>query len=368
MPSIDAYSQRTLRSFTVRRRVDAPWIDGFVVTASGKVPRVQTALDFRDCLGSVKARWDIGRMNYRVPPGLYAAGNPGIGSTVLVSANYKMSFDRLRSVLPGRDAWILVLDTDGVNVWCSAGKGTFGTDEIVRRVQESGLERVVSHRTLVVPQLGAPGVSAHEVQRRCGFRVEYGPVQAEDLPAFLDSGMKASPDMRRVRFRLRDRAVLIPVELVMGAKYAVLLALAFLLLGGVSGGGYSLAGVRTIGLKSAAVVLGAFLAGAVLGPILLPWLPGRAFSAKGAALGLVLVAGIGAWDIFRNGGVASWLHAAAWMAITPALTSFVVMNFTGASTFTSLSGVRREMRFALPLQVAAAAIGFGFWLGGLFAA
>ncbi len=346
--------------------VDAPWYDGFVNTAAGGVPRVKTGLNVGDRIGAVKVRWGIRRMNYRVAAGLYAVGDPGPESPVLVSANYKMSFDRLRSALPGRDAWILVLDTEGVNVWCAAGKGTFGTDEIVRRVQECGLIHILSHRVLVVPQLGAPGVSAHEVKRRSGFRVEYGPVRAEDLPAFLDAGMKASPGMRRVRFGLRDRAALIPVELVAGAKYALLLAAGFFLLGGLNASGYSLAGALSTGFAGAALVLGAFLAGGILGPILLPWLPGRAFSVKGAALGLFLVAAMGVYAPWRHSVFGSWLHTASWLAMAPALASFVVMNFTGASTYTSLSGVRREMRFALPLQGTAAVVGFGFWLGGLF--
>ncbi|MEW6720605.1 MAG: mercury methylation corrinoid protein HgcA [Thermodesulfobacteriota bacterium] len=341
-------------------------------TAAGsnaaKAPRVSTQLTLTDRIGAIKVRWGIGRMSYRVVPGLYAVGDPQAESPVLVSANYKMSFDRLRRVLSGRNAWILVLDTDGVNVWCSAGKGTFGTEEIVRRVQLCAVDRVVSHRTLVVPQLGAPGVSAHEVRRRCGFRVEYGPVRAEDLPAFLDAGMKATPGMRRVRFGLRDRIVLIPVELVTGAKYALLLSAVFLLLGGLGAGGYSLAGIRTTGVEGAALVLGAFLGGGILGPILLPWLPGRAFSVKGAVLGLVFAAGPGIYSLLGNGLATSWLHAATWLALAPALTSFVVMNFTGASTFTSLSGVQREMRYALPMQAAFAVIGLGFWLSGLFVA
>ena len=112
-----------------------------------------------------------------VDPGLYAVGHPTPESPVLVSANYKMSFDRLRSQLTGLTHGCLVLDTRGVNVWCSAGKGTFGTDEIVGRVRANRLGEIVSHRTLVVPQLGAPGVAAHQVKNRCGFRVVYGPVQ-----------------------------------------------------------------------------------------------------------------------------------------------------------------------------------------------
>ena len=101
-------------------------------------------------------RWGIGRMLYRVEPGLYAVGRPDPQSPVLVSANYKLSFDRLRRQLGGWDAWILVLDTKGVNVWCAAGKGTFGTDELVGRVESCRLAEVVAHRRLIVPQLARP--------------------------------------------------------------------------------------------------------------------------------------------------------------------------------------------------------------------
>ncbi len=354
----------------------APWIDGGIVTAAGQIPRVRTALSGRDRLGAFKARWAIGRMRYSIPPGLYAVGAPGADAPVMVSANYKLSFDHLRSALHGHDAWILVLDTRGINVWCAAGKGTFGTDEIVRRVESCGLTAIVSHRKLIVPQLGAPGVSAHLVRQRCGFRVAYGPVRARDLPAFLAAGLKASGEMRSVRFRLRDRAVLIPVELVVGAKYFLLAAAAMVLLGGLGRGGYTLQGVRAAGLPSAAVVLGAFCAAAVLGPTMLPWLPGRAFSVKGAALGLALVGAVaagalatGAWPGVP-GSRPPWpvpgLHLAAYALLIPAIASFTVMNFTGATTFTSLSGVLREMRFAVPAQIAGAVIGLGLWVAGLF--
>ncbi len=63
---------------------------------------------------------------------------------MLVSGNYKLSFDHLRGSLAGRDAWILVLDTHGINVWCAAGKGLFGTDEVVRWVEAVGLSSLVA--------------------------------------------------------------------------------------------------------------------------------------------------------------------------------------------------------------------------------
>src|SRR3972149_4169926 len=75
--------------------------------------------------------WGIGRDRCRVAPGLYALGAPGGDSPVLVTANYKLTFDVLRRDAAGLDAWILVLDTRGINVWCAAGEGTFGTEEAI---------------------------------------------------------------------------------------------------------------------------------------------------------------------------------------------------------------------------------------------
>jgi len=116
-----------------------------------KITPTSAELTFRDILGTWKARWGIGRMNFIVEPGLYSLGKPDKNSPVLVSANYKMSFDKLRKELKGIDAWILVLDTKGINVWCAAGKGTFGTQELLNRIAIVQLEKVVSHRTVIFP-------------------------------------------------------------------------------------------------------------------------------------------------------------------------------------------------------------------------
>lgn len=344
----------------------APWGVGTLDTPAGLVPQVDTRLRPADHLGAWRARWGVGRMRYRVDPGLYAVGRPTSESPVLVSANYKLSFDTLRSQLAGIDAWLLVLDTQGVNVWCSAGKGTFGTDEIVGRVKANRLDQVVSHRTLILPQLAAPGVAAHQVKNRCGFRVVYGPVRAADLPAFLANGMKATPEMRRVAFPLWDRLVLVPIELVRWAKYAVLLALSLLFLAGLGPNGYSWQGVADAGVISAGVLLALYVASNVLGPALLPWLPGRALSLKGAWLGVALAAVLaGAWRL-TFGLTETWAACLGWGLLITAIASFITMNFAGSTTYTSLSGVRREMRVAVPLQLAAAVTGIVLWVAGRF--
>ena len=339
---------------------------GFVETPAASVPRVSTALGWADHLGTIKARWGIGRMDYSVEPGLYAVGTPSAGSPVLVSANYKMSFDRLRSSLTGTDAWILVLDTKGINVWCAAGKGTFGTDELVRRINATDLPDVVNHNRVIVPQLGAPGVCAYEVRKRSGFRVVYGPIRAKDLRAFLEAGMKATPEMRGVDFPFRDRLAVVPVELVLSAKYVLLIMLGLLVLAGLGLNGYSLGRAASEGLTSALMFCMAFVAGTVLTPALLPWLPGRALSIKGLWIGVALMLLLGGWNLAFPGLASSWFEVAAWCLLIPVTTSFAGMNFTGATTYTSLSGVRREMRIAVPIQAAAAIVGVILWVTGRF--
>jgi hypothetical protein len=285
----------------------------------------------------ILARWGYRRDEHRVAPGLYALGRPTHTSPVFVTANYTLSFDALRSALEGVDSYILVLDTQGINVWCAAGKGTFGTDEVARRVEETRLAELVSHRRLILPQLGAPGVAAHEVRRRTGFRVEYGPVRAADLPAYLQTG-EATPEMRRVRFDLRDRLVLIPVELVhvILPTLAAVLVL-FLLLGPVV----------------AAAAAAAVLAGTVLFPILLPWIPAQDFSSKGFVLGTLVVLPFAALYVTLAPAASRVVQFGTGLAILlalPPVTAYLALNFTGATTFASRSGVKREMRTYIPLM------------------
>jgi len=272
----------------------------------------------------------VRRNEHRVEPGLYALGNPTPISPVFVTANYTSSFDALRSALAGIDGYILVLNTYGINVWCAAGKGTFGTEEPVRRIETTQLHQVVNHRVLIVPQLGAPSVAAHTVKQRSGFKVEYGPVRAKDLPAYLKT-RQATLAMRQVRFELRDRLALISIEIV---HTFVLMALAGLIL------------FYLVNPWMAAGVVAAVLAGVVLFPILLPWLPTRAFSTKGLILS-GLVALPFAWAAFQSNAATAWWLCTGWAIAyllgLPPVTAYLALNFTGATPFTSKSSVKREM-------------------------
>lgn len=332
------------------------WVTGFISTPVGTIPRVKTQLDWGDTAGRWMVRWGINRMGYTVRPGLYAVGNPCSPSPVFVSANYKLSFDILRKNLAGIDAWILVLDTKGINVWCAAGKGTFGTREIITRVAEARLRDLVSHRTLILPQLGAPGVTARQVTKATGFKPVFGPVRAADIPAFLQSGMKASPKMRRVLFPARDRLVLTPVELVGSMKYIAAIFAVLFFMAFISPAPFSWSRVINETLYGFIPLLLADLTGAVITPFLLPWIPGRPFAWKGALTGFFMMLILIAASPFGF-TPESWIGRAALLCLGTAFSSFLALNFTGCTPFTSLSGVDREMKKALPLLIITSASG-----------
>ncbi len=328
---------------------NTPWVTGFADSPAGPVPQVSTVLSPADRFGHFRARTSSFRMSFSVRPGLYAAGRPDSSSDVFVTANYKLSFDHLRRALNGVNAWILVLDTAGINVWCAAGKGTFGTDELVKRIKSSGVEKCVEHRRVILPQLGAPGVDQGAVRKNTGFRISYGPVRADDIKKYIENGYKADERMRLVRFNIIDRGVLVPIELNAVKGKFLYFALAVLLYSALRPKGIIFGEAFTTGYPLLIAGVLAIVAGAVLTPLLLPFIPFRSFALKGLLAGAVVIAGADyLTGIFSSDG--SFFTAAVFI-LFPLLASYLALQFTGATTFTSLSGVKREIRYTLPLYI-----------------
>ena len=338
------------------------FVKDFAETPVGFIPRIGTSLKGSDIFGTFRARLGVSRDRYRVAPGLYCVGTPDEESPVLVTANYKLSFDSLRQELPGIAAWILVLDTRGVNVWCAAGKRTFSTEEVIRQVHGVGLDKLVSHRELILPQLGAPGISAHKVKKECGFKVIWGPVKAKDLKAFLNNGRKADTYMRQVTFSMGERMVLIPVELSLIVKPSLAILLAVFVLAGISPDIFSFSAAWFRGLNGAAAYLLGVVAGAVIVPTFLPWLPTRQFYIKGLLTGVIA----GIVMILLLGSSITRLESVTLLLLATSVSSYAAMNFTGATPYTSPSGVEKEMRQGIPIQIIAVVIAIVTWVAAPF--
>ncbi len=339
------------------------FVRDFIQTAAGAVPVITHGWRTDDFFSTLIVRCGIQRHQYAISPGLYAIGKPDEKSDVLVTANFKLTFDHLRKVLRNVNAWILVLDTKGVNVWCAAGKGTFSTQELVKRIKAVSLEKIVGHRRLILPQLSATGVSAKTVKKQSGFQVIFGPVRAKDIPAFLKNNRTADPGMRQVTFDLYDRFILTPVEIQIILKPALITALVVLLLSGIGPEIFSLSSAWEKGRIGLLALASGIVSGAVFTPVLLPYIPVKAFALKGLIIGapsaFITLLLAPSSSVGASGTAALFLFS-----IT--VSSFLAMNFTGSTPFTSPSGVEKEMKHYIPVQLATLLLSFGLWMYSAF--
>ncbi|MTI69662.1 MAG: acetyl-CoA synthase subunit gamma [Firmicutes bacterium] len=327
--------------------IDNKWIkhsfDGHLNTKKGLIKRIKTFISLKDKLLNAAVRLGVNRNNYKIQPGIYAVGNPNEKSQVLVTSNYKLTFDELRKNLDRLDVWILVLDTKGINVWCAAGKGTFSTEELIYRIKKHKIDKLVTHKNLILPQLSAPGVSSYKVTKYVGFKINYGPVKARDINKFLNN--KMTKDMRKVTFNLKERLLVTPLEFVYSVKYIPFIILFFLFLNILSGSSL------IDGLKDSIInivpYIGAIFIGTILFPMLIPILPFRIFSFNGILLGIIYSV-----LLFNNRLIIYdkpflWIIGNSLLLIS--IIAYLAMNFTGSTTFTSHSGVRRETIITIPI-------------------
>jgi hypothetical protein len=317
---------------------------------------IAASLTNADHFGAILCRLNNNfRMKYQVSPGLYALGNPTGESPVLVTANYKLSFNAVRSYLQNINAWILVIDTCGINVWCAAGKGSFCTKSIVKQIEASDLLSKVSHRIIILPQLGASGVSAQKLFKESGFKVKYGPVRASDIPLYLENNYTATFEMRTVQFSIVDRIKLVPMEVIPAFKKLLIVTLITAFFFGLTKTGiiYKNAYVGVLPIFIGGIV--SVISGSILTPVLLPFIPFKAFTIKGLIMGILgsvfLLTGS---SMFRND---PYLLTLSVIAI-PAFSSYLAFLFTGSTTYTSPSGVKKELKAAWPVYITASAISF----------
>jgi len=108
----------------------------------------------------------------------------------------------------------------------------------------------------------------------------------------------------------------------------------------------NLIAARPFGIADFLIYSAAVLTGSFITPVLLPLIPGRALSFKGWLTGAISTALI-AWAY-------GWftppllLLGIGYMLALPAHSAFLALNFTGATTYTSFSGVIKEMKIAIP--------------------
>lgn len=349
------------------------WIDhlieGYLPYGDKQVPILSRKRFIKDMLGSAMVRVGLWRMNYTFPPGLYLIGEPSEDLPVLVSCNYKLTLDSVRLALNGPGYWLLILDTKGVNVWCAAGKGTFGTEELIFQLTKWELKHQLKANSVILPQLGASRMTPHIIKRLTGIQAEYGPVRAADLDKYLENGRIADEADRTVTFNLRERLVLTPIEMLMSLKHIggiyvllFMINMALTAAGLTPGDENRLTTDFVTPFKQTLPWLMMLFTGAVLFPAALPLLPPKGFSLKGMLLALPIAAGIVYGHQWFEIG-SDPLMLMGWFTGYLLYAGYLALNFTGSTTFTSFSGVAYEV--GLFKKAAKAAGGIAIGLMGL---
>jgi len=266
------------------------------------------------------------------PTGLFPVGYPGPEAPVLLSGNYRVTVQRLRRALRARDAWLLVANSRGINVWCAAAGGHLTTHEVIAALRSSGVEEKVEHRELILPQLAATGLEPRAIESRTGWRARFGPVRLDDLGAFLERG-KTTRTMRTVDFDYGAR-------LEMGAMWGLPLAAIFLIAGTL------LADLSTGVATALAALLTALLLYAAL-----PLLPARGRERFSTGLGAaVLFFAIAGGALALGGGLS--LGGTVGLFAASLLLGLVFVVDLAGSTPTMGSDTHHTDRFRVELEPA----------------
>ena len=140
-----------------------------------------------------------------VVPGLRIICAPARESPVVVTGNFHLTVRRVESALERQNCYLLVVQSEGINVWCASAGGEMNTHAIITALKTSDIGSLVDHRELILPQLSAPGIDTKLLKKVSGWQGKWGPVYAGSLPEHLANGHTKTEKQCRVRFDLPFR-------------------------------------------------------------------------------------------------------------------------------------------------------------------
>jgi acetyl-CoA decarbonylase/synthase complex subunit gamma len=279
---------------------------------------------------------DAFKRTYVVEPGLYyTGGRYDLEAPLLVTSNYRLTVFLVARRVRAVNARLLVIDTDGINVWCAAGKGQFGNQAILEQIRRYPRSRLTGERwlRLVLPKFGLSGVDLRSLREE-RIRPIIGPLYAKDLPAYLAERPLRDRDEDTVAFGLSMRTFSWLPGLKQMVGYSLLLVLSFIVANWIWGSSVPL------GLLAIAV----FVATAY--PLLFPWIPGERFAVKGLWLGAITAAGLGLGAAAGSLAIADLVVS---IPFTLATGLFFGLAYTGNSAVSNYTRVRKETaQFLVP--------------------
>ncbi len=146
-------------------------------------------------------RW----VGFSTEPDLIKVGNPNKESPVFLTCNFSITVKRVLKALNGLDCYLLIAPSKGINVWCGACGDDFNTDSIISIIKTSGINELVNHRKLILPQLSAPGIDPLIIKKELGWDLKFGPIYAKDIQNYVKNDFNKTEKMREIKFTISKR-------------------------------------------------------------------------------------------------------------------------------------------------------------------
>ena len=142
--------------------------------------------------------------NVSIEPGIYKSGNPDENSPIIVTGNYEFTYIKVMRDLQGIDAWVLCIDSNGINVWCAARGDDFGNNQLLEAIKSTGIQYFTAKKRLILPQLSAGGISIPQLPKfseKFPFKIVYGPIWSKYLKQYLSEKKNQKEEkMKRANF------------------------------------------------------------------------------------------------------------------------------------------------------------------------
>jgi len=274
---------------------------------------------------------------YTATPGLYFTGDEyDKKAPLVVTCNFLSTVLLLCRRLKGLNARLLILDTNGINVWCSSGKGKFSAEEILSKLNKYDREIISDSEEIeiILPKLSLSGVKLSEL-RKNKIKPVIGPVYAKKLKHYLEHPPYKDCITDTVHFGLKARAYTVVPTAMQFSKYAILMGLFLLILDNIFKAGFHWQ------------VIPIAIAISIVYPFLFPWLPGKRFAVKGISLAALF----SLYDVylFTQGSILVSIMI-FYIAFIFGTSIFLALSYTGNSAVSNYSRVKKEIVSFLPLS------------------
>ncbi|MEM4789732.1 MAG: acetyl-CoA decarbonylase/synthase complex subunit gamma, partial [Ignisphaera sp.] len=121
-----------------------------------------------------------------VPAGVREIGKPSEISPVIVTSNYALTYSIVLSDVEKAkvNAWLVVIDTEGLAVDVAVAAKKFTGDKIAEVIKSAELDKKVKHKVLIIP--GKAARVSGDIEDSTGWKVIVGPMDSSEIGKFIE--------------------------------------------------------------------------------------------------------------------------------------------------------------------------------------